>query len=192
VAERALSNTSIPVASRIIIKQITAKDIVQVHYILNEAFDILSGVSYPETVISACRHIYRLERLERMLLGQNSIALGAYQASRLIGCVWGYRAEDGTCAVDWAAVLSSEIGKGIFSRLMKALEARLKHEQIFKCYMFTSIKNLPAINRYLKLGYQIEGVHRNHFFGWDWLSIGKVITRKHWRGPITKQPDFLP
>jgi GNAT superfamily N-acetyltransferase len=175
---------------RITIKRIAVKDVPRVHHILSESFSVLKGTCYPDKVIAACLRIYSPERLERMLFGSRSIALGAYQDTRLIGCVWGYRAEDGTCTVDWAVVLPSLIGKGVFSRLMKALERQLTREGFYKCYFFTSIKNLSAINRYLKLGYQVEGIHRNHFFGWDWVSIGKILVLKRWRGSIAKQPDF--
>jgi GNAT superfamily N-acetyltransferase len=129
--------------------------------------------------------------LERLAFGPHSIALGAYRKTRLVGFLWGYRSDvDGTFSVDWAVVRPSVVGTGVFSALMRALERRLKREHVFKCYFYTSIKNIPAIKRYLKLGYTIEGVHRNHFFGWDFISVGKILNRRRWKGDITRQPDF--
>jgi GNAT superfamily N-acetyltransferase len=100
-----------------------------------------------------------LERLERLVFGPHTIALGAYQKTRLVGFLWGYRSDvDGTFSVDWAVVRPLVIGKGVFSALMRALERQLKRHHVFKCYFYTSIKHFPAIERCLKLGYTIEGI----------------------------------
>jgi ribosomal protein S18 acetylase RimI-like enzyme len=165
---------------QITIKRLRTQDIPQVHRVLNASFDFLQGVYYPVEVIASCRNIYSLDKLNWVFAGSNIIALGAYEGSKLVGCVWGYSAKDGTFAVDWAVVLPSFIGQGIFSRLIEALEQQLRRKHTYKCYFFTSINNTPAIHRYLKLGYRIEGEHLNHFFGWDWLSIGKIISRRKW------------
>jgi RimJ/RimL family protein N-acetyltransferase len=82
------------------------------------------------------------------------------------------------------------VGKGVFSRLMQAMKAQMRRERVFKICFYVSAKNIPAIKRYVKLGYAIEGVHRNHFYGWDFISMGKILTRKRWRGKIAEQPDF--
>jgi RimJ/RimL family protein N-acetyltransferase len=73
---------------------------------------------------------------------------------------------------------------------MQALEANMRREHILKICFYVSARNIPAIKRYMNLGYTIEGVHRNHFFGWDFVSMGKILMRKRWRGRINKQPDF--
>jgi ribosomal protein S18 acetylase RimI-like enzyme len=151
---------------------------------------MMSGVSYPAEVMLNAKAYYTHERLEKVLFGSRSIALGGYINDRLVGCVWGYFSElDGIFSIEWAVVISEVIGKGVFSRLMVALEDALEEKGAFKIILYASNKNISAIRRYEKLGYTIEGVHPNHFFGWNFVSMGKILTHKTWHGEIMKQPD---
>jgi GNAT superfamily N-acetyltransferase len=153
---------------------------------------MMSGKFYPSEVIEQLHGHYSIERLERLLLGSQSIALGVYIDGLLVGCTWGSAsAFDGIFSVEWVVVRLDMIGKGVFSQLLTALEHLLRSKGTFKLFLYVSIKNIPAIERYIKLGYGIEGLHRDHFFGWDFLSMGKVLIHKHWNGEIAKQPDFL-
>jgi len=162
-----------------------------VQRILFDAFAMMSGKFYPSEIIERLYDHYSLERLERLLTGPRSIALGAYIDEVLVGCTWGSLSNfDGIFSVEWAVVHLDMIGKGVFSQLLTALEQLLKSKAVFKMFLYASVKNIPAIERYIKLGYRVEGLHRDHFFGWDFVGMGKVLTRKQWDGEITKQPDF--
>jgi GNAT superfamily N-acetyltransferase len=188
---RTLFSISIILTTSITIKTIPARDIPAVQRILFDAFAMMSGTFYPSEIIEQLHNHYSVERLERLLTGSRSIALGAYIDGVLVGCTWGSMSTfDGIFSVEWAVVRLDMIGKGVFSQLLTALEQPLKLKGTFKMFLYASIKNVPAIERYIKLGYSIEGVHRNHFFGWDFVSMGKVLTHKHWNGEIANQPDF--
>jgi GNAT superfamily N-acetyltransferase len=159
--------------------------------ILFDAFAMMSGKFYPSEIIEQLHGHYSVERLQRLLTGSRSIALGAYINGVLVGCAWGSMSPfDGIFSLEWAVVRLDMIGKGVFSQLLAALEQLLRLKGAFKMFLYASIKNVPAIERYLKLGYNIEGVHGDHFFGWDFVSMGKVLAPKHWDGEIAKQPDF--
>jgi hypothetical protein len=73
---------------------------------------------------------------------------------------------------------------------MRTLEEELTFQGFFKIFLQSSMKNIPAIKRYLHMGYKIEGVHPNHHFGWDFMSFGKVLNRKTWSGPVLSEPTF--
>ncbi len=53
-----------------------------------------------------------------------------------------------------------------------------------------SVKDKAAIERFLSMGYKIEGVHPNHSYGWDFISFGKPIVIKKWEDPAAAAPDF--
>ena len=173
------------------IKEVVHDDLPAIQLLLRETFSLISEKTYPAEVVEHAHGYYTLDRLERKLFGPHSLALGAYLGEELVGCAWGSLYEDGVLSVEWAIVHSELIGTGVFSRLIMQLENHCREKGAYKVFLYASMKNVPAIRRYQKLGYEIEGVHRNHFFGWDFVSLGKVLNRKNQEGAITTQPDAI-
>lgn len=177
---------------QIVIKPLRPEEAGDALSVLHESWKVMVGKSYPREIIRAMDRFYTRERLERLLANPDRRTLGAWSHGRLLGCLWGYQSPiDGTFSLDWVVVRKDVVGEGVFSRLLKKVERQLRKENVLKIILFASNKNIPAIRRYLKLGYAIEGVHPNHFFGWTFLSLGKVLVRKHWKGRITRLPDFI-
>jgi GNAT superfamily N-acetyltransferase len=175
---------------RLTIQKLSPRHAESALQVFRDSLTLLDDERYPHAVITAILGFYTTERLKRIFSNPDRRVLGAWSGNRLVGCLWGYRsALDGTCSIDWVVVSPRMVGKGVFSRLMKAIEAKMRRERVFKICFYVSAKNIPAIMRYSKLGYTIEGVHRNHFFGWDFISMGKILTRKRWKGRIANQPD---
>jgi GNAT superfamily N-acetyltransferase len=178
-----------PLPTQLTIKEIVSEDLADVQGILRETFIIASEKTYPKEIMEYSRDYYTMKRLMGRLLGPHTIALGAFIDCELTGCAWGTLYEDGVLSVEWAVVRADMVGKGVFSRLLTELEDRGRTKGALKVFLYASIKNAPAVRRYLKLGYSVEGVHRNHFFGWDFVSMGKILAQKHQDGDITMQPD---
>jgi len=178
-----------PLLIQLTINEIVLEDLTDVQRLLRETFTAVSEKTYPAEIMEYSREYYTIERLTRRLLSPHAIALGAFSDGELTGCAWGALYEDGVLSVEWAVVRGDMVGKGIFSRLLTELEDRGRSKGAFKAFLYASIKNAPAVRRYLKLGYSVEGVHRNHFFGWDFVSMGKILAKKDHRGNITMQPD---
>ena len=93
-----------------------------------------------------------LEPLESVVAAiRDDVVLTARHMGRIVGVVRGELA-DGTCLVGRLAVEPGMRGRGIGSRLMAALEARLPDVSRFS--LFTGHKSLPAIRLYRRLGYE--------------------------------------
>jgi GNAT superfamily N-acetyltransferase len=177
------------VSTQATIKEIVPENLADIQRILRETFIAASERTYPAEIMEYSRDYYTVDRLKRRLFGPHAIALGAFIDMELMGFAWAALYADGVLSIEWATVRPDMIGKGIFSQLITGLETRGRTKAAFKAFLYASIKNTPAIQRYLKLGYCVEGVHRNHFFGWDFVSMGKILIQKPQLGDITMQPD---
>lgn len=172
------------------IKALARSHLPAIETLLQDYFHMGARESYPRELIREFIARYCGAMLEKMILSSETIALGAFQENELIGCGWGYLSHpDGVFSIDWSVVRPDVIGTGIFSQIMKVLEAEAEKRGAWKIFLYTSIKNRAAVNRYQKLGFTVEGVHPNHYFGWDFISMGKVLIRRKWDGPIMEQPD---
>jgi ribosomal protein S18 acetylase RimI-like enzyme len=79
------------------------------------------------------------------------LVLKASVAGRLVGAVRG-RVAGGTCHVGRLAVLPDFQGRGLGSRLMRALEAELP--QVSRFELFTGERSARNLHLYAKLGYR--------------------------------------
>lgn len=170
-------------------RELASEDSGSLHDLLMKVFDYLSDLYYPKQLIEDWRKQFTQKRLNEILISNLSFAYGCFEGNKLIGFIWGFY-EYRTFFVDWLGVDPGCFRKGIMSRLLKLVEIDAKKERIYKIYFNTYIKNIPAISVYLKNGYKIEGVHRNHWDGGDYIAFGKIIRKAKFSGKINSQQDF--
>jgi ribosomal protein S18 acetylase RimI-like enzyme len=91
-----------------------------------------------------------LAETERVLAEQ--VVLKAVTAGRIVGAVRG-RLADGTCHVGRLIVDPAAQGRGLGTRLMRALEAALPEARRFE--LFTGEKSARNLQLYAKLGYRV-------------------------------------
>ena len=161
------------------IRRVRKGDIASLHELLKKTFSSLKDKYYPATVLDEeSRQFRTVEDLAHRMLRSRAIAYGAFVRTQAIGFLWGTTSRAGDFLGEWGAVAPAFRGRGIFSKLLRSVEAELRRRQLYKFWFYVSATNLPAIECYLKNGYVLEGVHPNHFYGWDFLTFGKVITRR--------------
>jgi ribosomal protein S18 acetylase RimI-like enzyme len=172
-------------------RKLKKKDVLQLHDLLDQTFLFLKDRYYPSKIIEIFQKQHNIADLEKRVSNPRAVAYGLFIKNELIGFIWGLVSSSGILNGEWAAVNHKYQGKGYFQKLMIAVEKEAKKRGVYKIAFYASVKNIPAIERYLKIGYEIEGTHRNHFNGWDYYSLGKIITTKKWRGSIIKQKNYV-
>ena len=166
---------------RITIRQVRRADIRQLYVLFKKTLSSLSDTVYPASVIAEQSKLFSSVReLGHRLLQKQAVSFGAFSGTRLIGFFWGTAFPAGDFCGEWGGVAPRFRRRRVFSRLLKAVDDELGRRKLYKFWFYVSTKNRPAIECYLKNGYTIEGVHPNHFYGWDFLAFGKVITPKRW------------
>lgn len=166
-------------------------DAVKLRTLLFKIFTYLSDRYYPAEIIKNNKEYYSLDLIRDHILGSDKIeAFGCWDDKKLTGFAWVTRFDSGLAYVDWIGVEKFYHRKGIFTKLMKKLEGAAKKWKAHKIYLYTYIKNKPAIEGYIKLGYRIEGVLKNHFWGGNFIVMGKDLRKIKFKGKINKFPDY--
>jgi len=112
------------------------------------------------------------EHLEEVL--KQGLSLGIYDGGNLIGIAITERREWNNSLWVWDFHIDAEYqGKGIGTKLMKAL-IKLATEKGFRMMVCeTQNTNVPAIRFYRKLGFEIEGVDLDYYTDKE-LNLGEV------------------
>lgn len=166
------------------IRQITKREVPEIHRLLRVVLDSVAP-HYPQELIEAQWAIFdAVEDLERHLLHSGTLGYVAIDGEgndeKVIGFIWGYLSPAGDFLGEWGGVAPTGRRQHVFSTLLKAVESELRRRGIFKFWFYVSASNEPAIRCYRANGYVLEGTHPNHFYGWDFLTFGKIIRRRNW------------
>ena len=172
------------------VQKLNGEDAEALHSLLSRVFGEIEGHSYPAELIAPQREAYSLKNIKERVADPNSVLLGAFEEGALLGFAIGRDSEDGVFLLQWIGVEPAARRKGVMRKLMEALESELVLRQSFKIFLMASVKDKAAIERFLSMGYRIEGVHPNHSYGWDFISFGKPIVVKKWEDPAAAEPDF--
>lgn len=175
---------------RIHIRKLSRKDLISLHRLLLKVLTDLSGTYYPANIIREFKKMHTIRDLERRVLGRSSIAFGAFTDQRLIAFMWGRESFAGDVNAEWGGVHPLFRERGVFSKLLRSIERELYRRKCYKFWFYVSATNIPAIKCYTKAGYALEGIHPNHFFGWDFVTFGKVIYRRRWKHGLTARANI--
>ena len=112
------------------------------------------------------------ENLEEVL--KQGLSLGAYEGSRLIGIAIAERREWNKSLWVWDFHIDAEYqGKGIGTKLINTLAKQAKEAGLRVMVCETQNTNVPAIQFYRKVGFEIEGVDLSYYTNKD-LAEGEV------------------
>ena len=112
------------------------------------------------------------EHLEEVL--KQGLSLGAYDGGQLIGIAIAEKREWNNSLWVWDFHIDAEYqGKGIGTKLMKALIKLATQAGFWVMVCETQNTNVPAIRFYRKLGFEIEGVDLNYYTEKE-LRLGEV------------------
>lgn len=173
------------------IRRLTRPHITAVQKLLMLALSKGRDRYYPQELVKAYRSMYTVADLERRVLSHKAVAFGAFQQGMLVGFLWGSMSAAGDFYAEWGVVHPSVRRRGIFTKLLATVESEVAKHRAYKFWFYVSSKNIPALRCYVKAGYKIEGLHPNHFFGWNFVTVGKILRRKRWPTKITRQQDVL-
>jgi ribosomal protein S18 acetylase RimI-like enzyme len=117
-------------------------------------------------------------------LTQNDLVLVAIVGGEIVG-VSGYGADyfssSNACWLGWTVVdkeYSRNAELRVGSRLLEAVEEDLKMHKIQRLFVSTEDKNGPAINFYIKNGFEFEGRLRHYYYeGENMLILSKTLSR---------------
>lgn len=99
-----------------------------------------------------------LEELNEEIATGHSFA--AYEASRLIGFIIAEKRDwNNTCYISQLTVAASQRRKGTGAQLMAAMIAHARTLKVRLLELETQNTNVPAVNFYLKQGFQVSGVN---------------------------------
>ena len=151
-------------------------DVDQLHRCLMLVLDSIDPNSVAPELVREGKVGYSLELLRKRAFGKSSFALGAFESRRLVAFLWGWSGREGVFMVDWMGVLPEHRRRGVGRALLARLEAYAKAQSgIYKITLFATASNLDTQKVYVSHGYRLEGVHPNHFFGYDFVSFGKIV-----------------
>ena len=159
------------------IRKVGNKDWTKLYTLLNKVFYYLEDKYYPKKFIKSQKDIYTQEKIKEITKNEKYLSLGCFHNKELIAFSIGYFMPISYLFyLEWIGIHPKYMRQGLFSRLLKTLEKRVvENFGAHKIYLYTSLKNIPAINGYLKNGYNIEGILPKHFQGIDFCIIGKIV-----------------
>ena len=119
-----------------------------------------------------------LENLYPKILEQG-YSLGAYDRSRLIGLAILEKRTWNNSFYLWELHIEADYQRqGIGTRMMQSIEKTAKKENIRAIALETQNTNLPAINFYHKLGYEIDAVDLSYYTNTDMVDYEVAIFMK--------------
>lgn len=136
-------------ALTIIILPVTVDDLEEIYKIELECF---GEEAYPKSIFNY------------FLSNPNSIFLKALKENQIIGFIAGV-CRTGTCTLYTLNVKKDFRRKGIGSMLLEAFEKEALKRNVEKIILQVEVSNLPALNLYFKMRYQINRLLKN-YYGW--------------------------
>lgn len=133
----------------IIILPVTVDDLEEIYKIELECF---GEEAYPKSIFSY------------FLITPGSIFLKALRGDQVLGFIAGV-CRSGICTLYTLNVKKDFRRKGIGSMLLEAFEIEALKRNVRKIILQVEVTNLPALNLYLKMGYQINRLLKN-YYGW--------------------------
>lgn len=115
----------------------------------------------------------RLEELMEAVL-KHGLSLGAYEGSKLIGIAIAERRDWNRSLWVWEFHIDADYqDKGIGTKLMKALTKKAIKEELRVMVCETQNTNVPAIQFYRKMGFEIDGIDLSYYTNKD-VEEGEV------------------
>ena len=112
------------------------------------------------------------EQMEEVL--KQGLSLGAYDGSKLIGIAIAERREWNKSLWVWELHIDADYqGKGIGTKLMNALTRKATKAELRVMVCETQNTNVPAIQFYRKLGFEIDGIDLSYYTNND-VEEGEV------------------
>jgi ribosomal protein S18 acetylase RimI-like enzyme len=164
-----------------IYRRIEETEIAALYKALMDVFDGLDPAVFPKQIMQEARRGYTPESLSKRVFGKQSFAVGAFIGREMVGFAWGWSGREGVFVIDWIGVVQSYRRQGIFTKLLQLIEENVQAMELYKISLYTSATGAAEIDLYARRGYAVEGIHNNHFFGWDFVSLGKIVKRPAWR-----------
>jgi ribosomal protein S18 acetylase RimI-like enzyme len=146
-----------------------------------EIFATLDEASFPRQVMEESAEAYTVENLKKRAFGRRSFAVGAFENGALVGFAWGWAGKERVFTLDWIGVQESHRRRGTGAAMLTLVEEYARRNKLYKISLFASAYATREVLLYIRRGYSIEGIHENHYYGWDFVSLGKVLTRPAWR-----------
>jgi hypothetical protein len=141
-------------------------------YLLNLNFLIKENINLPQNAIDFYINQWSIDRINSQI--KNWLFLCAYSSDgRMCGIVLGTPVEGGVGTIIWVLVnkkfQKQQIGTNLFNESM----IRYRNKGAHKIKL--TVPDKDTVDFYLKQRMDLEGYHKNHWWGKDFYSMGLSI-----------------
>ena len=134
---------------------------------------IADETSFPSKAVEYFQSSWSIESLVEAAHGKKHVLLAAWAGGKIIGVVLGVPPEGGVGTIIWVLVEGAVQGQRIGSQLFQA--ACTKYRKIGCHKIKLTVPDENTVKFYEKQAMTVEGIHKNHWWGVDMWSMGKIL-----------------